>query len=105
MSEATKFDIDKPRMDLVPPEAVYDLATVLSFGANKYAERNWEKGMSWGRVFAAAQRHLWSFWGGENRDPESGLLHLAHALCCISFLTTYWYRGVGTDDRPGKEQD
>jgi len=65
-------------------------------------ERNWERGMGWGRVFGAAMRHLWAWWAGEDKDPETGLSHLAHALCCVMFLATYERRGVGHDDRPAK---
>jgi ribosomal protein L32 len=27
-----------------------------------------------------------SWWGGEQRDPETGENHLAHAICCVAFL-------------------
>lgn len=62
-------------------------------------ERNWEQGMSWGRVFAALMRHMWAWWRGEDKDPETGESHLWHAGCCIAFLIAYEARGVGTDDR------
>lgn len=97
-----KFDDDKPRYDLIPPEALEGLAKVLTFGAKKYAPRNWEKGMLWGRVFGAAMRHLWAWWRGENTDPETGLSHLDHAACCIAFLQAYEVRKTGTDDRGQK---
>ena len=92
-------DGDKVRFDLVPPEAMFALAQVLTFGAAKYGNRNWEAGMSWGRPFAAAMRHLWAWWRGEEADPETGYSHLWHALCCVVFLITYENRKIGTDDR------
>lgn len=95
-----KFDEDKIRYDLVPPEAIEGLARVLTFGAKKYADRNWEKGMKWGRVFGALMRHSWAWWRGEDKDPETGYSHLEHALCCVAFLLTYEARKVGEDDRP-----
>ena len=98
---ANKFDQGKPRVDLVPPEAVLELARVLGFGAQKYDARNWELGMEWSRPYAAAIRHLLSWWSGENLDPESGLPHLSHALCNLTFLVTYTVKNTGTDDRPG----
>jgi hypothetical protein len=100
--EGVKFDDDKPRYDLIPPEALEGLAKVLTFGAKKYAPRNWEKGMTWGRVFAALMRHLWAWWRGEDKDAETGLSHLDHAACCIAFLQTYEVRHSGTDDRGQK---
>lgn len=97
--EGVKHDDSKARYDLIPPELLETVARVLTFGATKYGERNWEKGMSWGRVFAALMRHMWVWWRGEARDAETGYSHLWHAACCIAFLITYETRGVGTDDR------
>lgn len=103
MSEGKKYDSDKARMDLVPPEAVWAMAEVLTFGAAKYGERNWELGMAWSRPYAALLRHLLAWWSGEDRDPESGMPHLWHVMCCAAFLTAYEGRGAGTDDRPKKK--
>ena len=83
-----KFDKDKLRMDLIPPEAIYALAEVLTFGAKKYADRNWEKGIELNRLFAATQRHLWDMWKGELIDPESNLPHSYHALTNIAMYIT-----------------
>lgn len=99
MTEARKDDSDKPRMDLIPPEALTALGSVLGMGADKYGERNWEKGMSWGRPYAALMRHLIAWWGGEDKDPESGMSHLHHVLTNAAFLVAYEARGDGTDDR------
>jgi hypothetical protein len=43
---------------------------------------------------------MWAYWKGEDNDPETGLSHLAHAMCCVMFLLSYHLRKVGTDDRP-----
>lgn len=104
-----KHDQDKVRMDLIPPEFIFALAQVLTEGGKKYADRNWEKGMNWGRPFAACMRHLWAWWGGKapttnnfllgELDPEWKFSHLWHAACCICFLVVYETRKVGTDDR------
>lgn len=99
MEPAWKQDGGKPRMDLLAPEFLFGTAEVLRFGAAKYAERNWEQGMSWGRCFGALMRHLWAWWSGEEIDRESGLPHLDHASCCLMFLRAYSARKIGTDDR------
>lgn len=44
-------------------------------------------------------RHMWAWWGGQDKDPETGFSHLAHAACCIAFLMAYERRGIWTDDR------
>lgn len=97
--EGVKYDDDKPRMDLIPPDVEEALGKVLTYGAQKYEDRNWELGMDWGRVYAAARRHLNAYWSGENIDPESNLPHIDHALCCIVFLSAYQKRNVGQDTR------
>lgn len=95
-----KDDSGKARHDLIPPELPEAVAQVLAFGATKYGERNWEKGMTWGRPFAAMMRHLWAWWRGEKADPETGFSHLWHAAACIAFLIAFEQRAKGKDDRP-----
>lgn len=99
-SEGRKDDAGKAPWHLVPFDAVGCIVKVLQFGAKKYAPRNWEKGMDWGRPFDACIRHLTSWWHGERADPETGFSHLWHAGCCIVFLIAYELRGIGRDDRP-----
>lgn len=94
-----KMDGGKPRVDLIAPEMIFGVSEILTFGAAKYSERNWETGMSWGRCFGAGMRHLWAWWAGEKNDRETGKPHLWHAACCIMFLIAYEARGAGTDDR------
>ena len=98
--EGRKDDSGKLRFDLVPPEAIRAWVSVLTHGADKYMDRNWEKGMAWGRPYAALCRHSLAWWSGEDIDPESGISHLAHAMCNLSFLITYQERNIGKDDRP-----
>lgn len=99
MGEGKKHDEDKLRFDLIPPEAMEALADILTIGAKKYGDRNWEKGMRWGKISAAFGRHLTRWQLGEELDPEDQRPHLDHALCNIVFLVTYAKRGIGTDDR------
>jgi hypothetical protein len=89
LEEGTKFDENKPAMDLLPPEVLESVASVLTYGAKKYEPHNWMKGILYSRVYAAAQRHMNAFWAGEASDEESGHHHLDHALCCLMFLRYY----------------
>lgn len=100
-----KYDEGKPRYDLLPPEFLEGTAHVLTYGAAKYRDRNWEAGMRWGRPFGAMMRHLWAWWRGEARDPETGFSHLWHAACCLAFLIAYEERNIGEDDRSLKEEN
>jgi hypothetical protein len=94
-----KDDQDKVRMELIPPELLEAVGEILTIGAEKYADRNWEHGMKWSRPFGALMRHMWAWWRGEDKDPETGRSHLWHAGCCIAFLIAYEARGDGEDDR------
>ncbi len=98
--EGRKDDGGKAPHHLIAPEIQDALARVLDFGARKYAPRNWERGMAWSRPFSALMRHMWAWWGGEQRDPETGMSHLWHAACCLMFLVAYEQRKTGKDDRP-----
>lgn len=107
MSEATKpptsgikHDQNKVRMDLLPWDAITEIAKIFTFGAKKYADRNWEKGFTWSRVYAALIRHLTLWFQGQDNDPETGKSHLSHAGCCLLFLLTFKLRNIGIDDRP-----
>ena len=102
---ALKFDTDKLPLHLLSTEAMNQTAAVLKFGAQKYAEHNWRKGFAWSRPLAAAMRHLTAFNDGEDRDPESGLSHLAHAACCIMFLLEFEKTHQHLDDRYKPEPD
>lgn len=82
-----KFDQDKPRMDLLPPLATLEVAKVLTFGANKYEPNNWKYVPdASNRYTAGALRHIFATMAQEQLDPESGLDHLAHAICCLMFI-------------------
>lgn len=89
LAVATKADGDKPRPDLICPAFILGLSKVLAFGAKKYADRNWEKGFTYGRLFGALMRHMWAWWGGQDADPETGLSHLDHAAFCIMALKNH----------------
>lgn len=98
-SGGVKFDDGKLRYDLIPFDSMEEVAKVYTTGAKKYAERNWEKGMSYSRMFAAMCRHLFAFWKREDVD-EDGELHIAKVAWYALGLIAYRNRGVGVDDRP-----
>jgi hypothetical protein len=97
----TKHDREKVRLELIAPELVQAVGAVLTYGAEKYGARNWEQGISWGRLFGATLRHLWAWWAGEDTDPETGLSHLAHAACGVMFMLWHEQHRPDLDDRPG----
>lgn len=92
------------RFDLLPVEPLTEVARLYGRGAEKYADRNWERGYDWSLSFAAMQRHAWAFWGGESIDPETERHHLASVVFHAMALMEYEGRGKGTDDRPTTNQ-
>lgn len=99
------------RFDLIPAAPLWQLAELYGKGAQKYADRNWERGYDWHLSFAALQRHAWLFWSGEDVDehkPEcppdcaehTECAHLAsvawHALALLEWSRTH----PENDDRP-----
>lgn len=82
-----KFDGGKLEYGLLPPLALEAIVEVLTFGAQKYDRDNWQVvPESKRRYYDALNRHIWAWKRGEQYDPESGLHHLAHAMCCLMFL-------------------
>lgn len=98
MTDELKHDTGKARWDLLPLDAIGEIAEVATYGATLYGDRRWESGMGFGRLLAAALRHIAAWSAGEDRDRDSGLSHLAHAACNLLFLIAYMRRGVGSDD-------
>lgn len=87
-SNGMKFDKDKPDYSLMPFGALDEVVKVLTHGANKYDRFNWEK-VEDIRYQAAALRHISAYMQGEKYDPETGINHLAHAVCSLLFLTQF----------------
>lgn len=89
----------KTQWELMPTEALEEVAKVFTYGAQKYDPDNWRKGFPWRSVFGSGMRHMQSWLSGEDFDEESGLHHLAHAACNMLFLLQYYRTTVGIDDR------
>lgn len=104
---AEKKDNGKTRPELLPFAALVEVSEVLRFGAEKYKDHGWRKGLVWSRLLGAALRHLFAWGAGEDKDPETGRSHLAHAACCVLFLLDYEMTGGygHLDDRAKGKRD
>lgn len=92
--EAKKYDQNKVRMDLVPLSVMESLGQILTMGAQKYGENQWQNLPDfWKRYKAALLRHLTAIDKGELIDPESGLPHIDHVLCNAAFLSWGYHHG------------
>ena len=86
LTEFTKHDEEKIRMELTDPAFNELVAKVLTYGANKYSADNWKKLTDKNRAIGALLRHITAYQKGELIDPESKLPHLGHAACNLMFL-------------------
>jgi len=94
-----KHDSGKVRLELLSAAALEDVAQVMTFGAVKYGDHNWRGGFKWTRIIGAVLRHIFAWMRGVDKDPESGLNPLAHAMCGLMFLLEFYHTKAGEDDR------
>jgi len=107
-----KHDSEKEPLDLLPPEALFEIGRVLAAGKKKYGTANWAKGITISRLLAASLRHIFQFLKGEDYDKETKTLHIANAACNLMFaiwmmknrpdLDDRWIKGVKNGKKKGK---
>jgi hypothetical protein len=98
-SQGVKHDQEKTDYTFISYLALEQVNQVLTFGAKKYEAHNWRKGFKWTRVASASLRHIFAWLSGQDKDPETGLSHLAHAACCLFFLLEFETTKKELDDR------
>jgi hypothetical protein len=90
LQQGVKYDNDKPQWSLMQWKALSQVVDVLTYGAKKYAPDNWKKvPNARQRYIDAGFRHFASYASGEKNDSETGMSHLAHAMCCMLFLLSF----------------
>lgn len=99
--KGARDDLGKKRFDLITPFGMSALADVCTFGASKYDDRNWEKGLSMTGCFASLMRHAWAWMCGQTFDDESSLHHMAHvAWNALAIVHFSMMQRIDLDDRP-----
>lgn len=73
--------VGKGRPDLISPFMLQQLAAHLEQGAQKYEERNWEKGIPLCRSYASLTRHAWLWFLGYTDEN-----HMAAVICNAMFI-------------------
>lgn len=101
MAEAggLRYNTGKLKWGLVSWKALEPMVRVLMFGAEKYDDHNWKKGLSYVQITESLQRHMNAFIDGEDDDPESKLSHVGHILCNAMFLSYMFLFRKDLDDR------
>ncbi len=99
---AVREGIGIPYTRHVPLEAVAAAAASLEYGAQKYSDRNWEKGLPWQQMIDSLKRHIEDFERGHDYDDGEDGSDL-HQVCMIMasamMLSASVIRGIGKDDR------
>ena len=91
-----------PYFRQLPLEALAAAATSLEYGAQKYAYRNWEKGLPWQQMIDSLKRHIDDFERGhdyDDGDDGSDLHQVCMIMASAMMLSTSVMRGIGRDDR------
>lgn len=99
-TKAQTYDDGKEPLAHLPWAALNELSRVQAYGQKKYGDfYNYRKGMEVSRNLSCALRHIRDYMGGGDKDHESGLHPLAHALCRLSFILQNIHDKVAIDDR------
>jgi hypothetical protein len=103
--QGARFNEGKPQLSfaVLGREVLAGEAAVWERGAKKYARGNWLKGMSWTQSADSLLRHLSAFLNGEDNDPETGLPHVDHIVCCAKILSNSVHTRPELDDREKKD--
>lgn len=90
----------KGRYDLLPWEAIHELAKHCEEGALKYGERNCEKGIPIHSLIDSAFRHLSYYMQGVKNEP-----HLRAAMWNIAFAIYMEQKHPEMQDVPSRKKD
>lgn len=91
-----------PYLKQLPLEALAAGAASLEYGAKKYADRNWEKGLPWQQMIDSLKRHIDDFerrHDYDNGDDGSGMHQVCMIMASAMMLSASVIRGIGEDDR------
>ena len=85
--QTAKADVGKAQLTLVPRQIIWDIAAIREYGTKKYKDPdNWKR-VEIERYRDAAYRHFMAYLDDpDGVDEESGLPHLWHLACNVSFL-------------------
>lgn len=104
-AKALRYNDGKLDFTRIPFDVLVEFAKVYQRGSIKYpddpvtGQANWLKGCEYSVNIKSLMRHFVAWSMGQDRDPETGLHHLAQVMWCAAANLTYQLRDLGTDDR------
>lgn len=91
----------KAPMSAVPSGVLAEVGVAMLEGASKYGRHNFRASKIRTSVYYdSVIRHLFSFWEGEDIDPDSGMSHVTKAITSLVVLRDAMMQGMAIDDRP-----
>ncbi len=98
--------IAKVPMSTMSGPVMMEVGLAMMEGALKYGRHNFrDAGVRASVYFDALMRHAWSWWEGEDIDPDSQLNHITKAISTLMVLRDSMITGNWVDDRPPKVQE
>lgn len=88
-------DEGKPRYDLISHHMLTRLAHHLRKGAEKYGDRNWEKGIPTWRLVASGLRHVYAYIAGDRTED-----HLSAIIFNFGAIVHFEESGGNPADKP-----
>lgn len=96
---AIKNDFGKVQYSDLPSYTLESVAHVFNYGQQKYSKFNYLQGMEWLRYYDACLRHMQTWYRGDDKDKESNLHHIDHAIASLCMLRENIHLQVGQDNR------
>lgn len=98
--------IKKSPMSTVSASVMAEVGVAMMEGALKYGRHNYRGvGVRASVYYDATIRHLFSWWEGEDVDPDSGMSHITKAIASLTVLRDSMIQSKLEDDRPPRSAE
>ncbi|WP_042297130.1 dATP/dGTP diphosphohydrolase domain-containing protein [Paraburkholderia bannensis] len=98
--------VRKAPMSTVSAAVMAEVGVAMLEGAAKYGRHNYRAvGVRASVYYDATIRHLFSWWEGEDIDPDSGMSHITKAITSLVVLRDAMIQNMMTDDRAPSSKD
>lgn len=98
--------IKKAPLSTVSAPVLAELGVAMMEGALKYGRHNYRGvGVRSSVYYDATIRHLFSWWEGEDIDPDSGMSHITKAIASLTVLRDAMIQDKLEDDRPPRSSN
>ena len=96
----------KVALQYLPLQVLMEASLALTEGGMKYGRHNYRvAGVRASIYFDATMRHMFSWFEGEDIDPDSGLSHVTKAISSLMVLRDAMMNDMWSDDRPPSVKD